>query len=166
MMLYGATGGFNYRATVVCNYGQMQAIFMGMALLALVGCASVPVPTPTPADSRSAPAETPIISGEPPVVVRPRENITPQAGVGVLAMLQKADGHVQAHKLDLAIATLERALRLEPRNPWIWNRLAVVHLQQKNRQQAVHMATKSSALIGDDHPLRAQNDRIIAKAHQ
>ena len=97
MMLYGATGGFNYRATVVCNYGQMQAMFMGMALLALVGCASVPVPTPTPADSRSAPAETPIISGEPPVVVRPRENITPQAGAGVLAMLQKAEGHVQAH---------------------------------------------------------------------
>ncbi len=167
MMLYGATGGFNYRATVACNYGQMQAMLMGMVLLALVGCASVvPTPVPTPADSRSAPTETPTISGEPPVVVRPRENITPQAGAGVLAMLQKADGHVQAHKLDLAIATLERALRLEPRNPWIWHRLAVVHLQQKNRQQAVHMATKSSTLIGDDHPLRAQNDRIIAKAHQ
>ena len=90
MMLYGATGRINYSATVVCNYGQMQVMLMGMVLLALVGCASVPVSTPTPADSRSAPAETPIISGEPPAVVRPRENITPQAGAGVLAMLQKA----------------------------------------------------------------------------
>ena len=183
MMLFGATDTLNYGGVSGFNYGcatgsQRRAVLMGMVLLLLallVGCASVSVsgpapvsPTPTPASApvatKPAPGgDTPTISKEPGFA---KESISPQAGVGVLAMLQKAEDHTQTRKFDLAIATLERALRLEPRNPWIWHRLAVVHLQQKNRPQAAHLASKSNALIGDDHPLRTRNNSIIVKARQ
>ena len=175
MMVFGATGTFNYSVTG----SQRYAVLMGMALL-LAGCASVssvPGPAPVlsapvssaPVVTAPGPGETPTISKEPALSKEPaftQESITPQAGVGVLAMLQKAEDHTQTRKFDLAIATLERALRLEPRNPWIWHRLAVVHLLQKNRPQAAHLASKSNALIGDDHPLRARNNSIIVKARQ
>jgi len=181
MILFGATDTFNYGGASGFNYGgvtgnQRRAVLMGMVLLLLallVGCASVssvpgpapvsPTPTSAPVATKPAPGETPTISKEPGFA---KESITPQAGVGVLAMLQKAEDHTQTRKFDLAIATLERALRLEPRNPWIWHRLAVVHLQQKNRPQAAHLASKSNALIGDDHPLRTRNNSIIVKARQ
>ena len=125
-------------------------------LLALAGCTTVP----KPADSS---AELPIPSGE---SARPNESATLQAGSGALAMLAKADEYKQMRKFGLAITTLERALRMEPRNPWIWNRLAAVHLEEKNLQQAVHLATKSNALVGEDHPLRALNNSMIAKARK
>ena len=121
-------------------------------LLALAGCTTVP----KPADSR-------IPSGE---SARPDESATLQAGSGALAMLTKADEYMRMRKFGLAIATLERALRMEPRNPWIWNRLAAAHLEEKNLQQAVHLATKSNALVGEDHPLRALNNSIIARARK
>lgn len=84
----------------------------------------------------------------------------------VLAMIQQAERQAQTHKLGVAVATLERALRLEPRNPLIWHHLAVVRLKQGRLAQAVDLAAKSNALLGENDPLRAQNDAIIAKARR
>jgi len=140
----------------MAHYRQVQVVIMSL-LLALAGCTTVPKPT----DSRST--ELPITSGE---SARPNESATLQAGSGALAMLAKADEYMQMRKFGLAIATLERALRMEPRNPWIWSRLAAAHLEEKNLQQAAHLATKSNALIGEDHPLRALNNSIIAMARK
>ncbi len=147
MILRGMAGHF--------KHGQVQVVIMSL-LLALAGCTTVS----KPADSRT---ELPIPSGE---SARPNESATLQAGSGALAMLAKADEYMQMRKFGLAITTLERALRMEPRNPWVWNRLAAAHLEEKNRQQAVHLATKSNALVGDDHPLRALNNSIIARARK
>ena len=152
MILHGAADVPNYGATNFLDDSQIRTILMVMVLLVLTGCASVSGPQ----DSSPTPGEAPVTSGEP----------EQQTGAGALAMLQKAENFVQHRRVDLAIPALERALRLEPRNPLIWHRLAAAHLLQGNRQQAVRLATKSNSLIGADHPLRAQNDSIITRARQ
>lgn len=146
----------------------LPSTLVSMVLFTLTGCASVSGPMMT--DKNTTPAEASVMSGEVPAVsdgaVRPRNDTVSQTGAGVLAILQKAEDQAKMRRLDLSITTLERALRLEPRNPLVWHRLAAAHLQQKNYQQAAHLATKSNALIGADHPLRAQNNSIIAKTRQ
>ncbi len=129
-------------------------------LLAVAGCTT----EPKPADSRAElPTGAPTSAGE---SARSNESAAPQAGAGARTMLQKAEEYMQMRRFDLAITTLERALRMEPRNAWIWNRLAMAHLEARNRQQAVHLATKSNALVGEDHPLRPLNNNIIARARK
>lgn len=84
----------------------------------------------------------------------------------VADMLNKAERLVKAKKLGAAVATLERALRLEPKNPVIWYRLALVRQQQGRLAQAADLAAKSNALLAENDPLRTQNDSLIAKARK
>ena len=135
--------------------GQTKVAVMGL-MLVLAGCTTAP----KPAGSR---IEAPPPAGE---SARSHDSATLQAGPGAGAMLQKAEEYARLRRFDLAITTLERALRMEPRNAWIWNRLAATHLEARNRQQAAHLATKSNALVSEDHPLRALNNQIISKARK
>ena len=64
--------------------------------------------------------------------------------------------------LDNAVATLERALRIEPRNPHLWNRLARIRMLQRQFKQAVDLAQRSNALTEKGAAIRHDNWRIIA----
>lgn len=119
--------------------------------------ASPPSTPPSAAVSASPTVTPPVVISEAPA----RSN-----NAAVLAMLQQAERQSQTHKLGVAVATLERALRLEPRNPLIWHRLAVVRLRQGRLAQAADLAAKSNALLGESDPLRAQNGAIIARARR
>jgi predicted Zn-dependent protease len=66
--------------------------------------------------------------------------------------------------MEAAGASLERALRIEPRNPVLWQELARVRLDQGQYRQAENLAAKSNALAGDDKRLRPENWRIIGQA--
>ena len=63
-----------------------------------------------------------------------------------------------------AAALLERGLRIEPRNPRLWQELSRVRLDQKDYAQAVSCAQRSSSWAGSDNALRFENWQIIAKA--
>lgn len=67
-------------------------------------------------------------------------------------------------KPDNAVARLERALRIEPRNPALWQELAKLRLQQGQYQQAEGMAARSNGWVGNDKARRAENWRIIGEA--
>lgn len=98
-----------------------------------------------------------------------RGSVTTPAPAGspaVIALLDRADQQYQAHDLDAAAASLERALRIEPRNPRLWHRLAAVRLEQGRYGQAVQMAGKSNSLAGGDTRLQARNWRLIAAARR
>ena len=64
-----------------------------------------------------------------------------------------------------AVNSLERALRIEPRNAVLWNRLAKVRFRQENWQQAIQLASRSNTLTGDNPGLRRDNWNLIANAH-
>jgi tetratricopeptide (TPR) repeat protein len=137
------------------------------AILFLVGCtAKRPVYDPRPSSSAPPsltlpfpfpPSETPSL---PPSVPPSRSS----ENTAVVALLQKSQNQSSAGQWDAASASLERALRIEPRNPVLWQRLARVRLDQGDYPQAENLAAKSNSMAGSDHHLRAENWRIIGQA--
>ncbi|GAB4515008.1 MAG: hypothetical protein Tsb0026_20560 [Sulfuricaulis sp.] len=82
----------------------------------------------------------------------------------VVALMDSARTDIANGKLDAAVGPLERALRIEPRNPVLWHELARLRLQQGQYQQAEGMATRSNSWAGDNKVLRAENWRIVGEA--
>lgn len=84
----------------------------------------------------------------------------------VVSLVTNAQQRERAGQLNQAAASLERALRIEPRDPLIWHRLAKIRLQQLRSKQAIHFATRSNSFVGKDHPLRSKNWILIADAYE
>lgn len=84
----------------------------------------------------------------------------------VVALLDNANRQAGSGNLDNAAAALERALRIEPRNAGLWQRLADIRLRQKQPDQAESLALKSNTLAVGDAATQAGNWRIIAKARR
>lgn len=82
----------------------------------------------------------------------------------VLALVDKAHAEAADRRLQSAIGTLERALRIEPRNPFLWQELARQHLAQGDYDQAESLAARSNSWAGANRPLRAANWRLIRDA--
>lgn len=82
----------------------------------------------------------------------------------VLALVDAARADITGGKLDSAVASIERALRIEPRNPVLWQELAKLRLQQGQYQQAEGLAARSNGWAANNHTLRADNWRIIGQA--
>ncbi|HEX2199324.1 MAG TPA: tetratricopeptide repeat protein [Burkholderiales bacterium] len=126
----------------------MMRLLLLLALF-LAGCAA---PGPSP---EFPPAEAP-----PPEAQEKREN------VAVAGLMQSARAEAAAGRLATAAASLERALRIEPRNPRLWHELARVRLRQGEYAQAESMAARSNAWAGSDGALRAENQRLIEQARE
>jgi Tfp pilus assembly protein PilF len=82
----------------------------------------------------------------------------------VLGLLEQARADAAQNKLQSATGSLERALRIEPRNPWLWQELARLHLAQGDAAQAESLAARSNTWAGSDRALRAANWRLIGAA--
>jgi Tfp pilus assembly protein PilF len=80
--------------------------------------------------------------------------------------MDTARADAAAGRLANAAATLERALRIEPRNPRLWHELARVRLKQGQYAQAESVAARSNSWAGSDNALRAENWRLIAEARE
>lgn len=80
--------------------------------------------------------------------------------------MESARNDAAAGRLANAAASLERALRLEPRNPRLWHELAKVRLKQGDHSQAENLAARSSTFAAGDAALRAENWRVIAQARE
>jgi Tfp pilus assembly protein PilF len=78
--------------------------------------------------------------------------------------MDSARSDAAAGKLGSAAATLERALRIEPRNPRLWHELAKIRLRQADYSQAENLAARSNTYAGSDGDLRAANQKIISDA--
>jgi cytochrome c-type biogenesis protein CcmH/NrfG len=80
--------------------------------------------------------------------------------------METARADAAVGKLSTAAAAIERALRIEPRNPRLWQELARVRLQQRQFVQAESTAARSNSFAGSDPALRAENWRLIAQARE
>lgn len=117
-----------------------------------------PQETPPPRE----PPQAAVQKSTPPQERPPAPHKPAPAVPAVVALLdtatqQETSGHVAA-----AAASLERALRIQPENPWTWYRLAVVRFRQGQLDQAEQLARKSDTLAGPDHDIRARSWRLIA----
>ena len=122
-------------------------------VLLLAGCAAQ---TPAPV---SGPAPEPTLPPAPPVL-RPAA----RESVAIASLMDSARADAVGGRLANAAATLERALRIEPRNPRLWHELARVRLRQGDTDQAASLAQRSNSFAGSDAALRSANQNIIEQA--
>jgi hypothetical protein len=163
--------------------GALGPVLWGVLVVFLVqGCSGVGTRS-APAPVREAGRAEPAAPAEPRAPAKPRAPTedggatqvyayrAPAAPVfrpsgPVLGLVEQSRRERQQGDLTAAAATLERALRIEPRNPHLWNRLAQVRLEQGLYGQADSLAAKSNALAGDAPALKQDNQRIIAAARK
>lgn len=101
-----------------------------------------------------------------PVMIFPRSIEDTQSSSAVLALYKQAQQARNTGKLEAAGDALQRALRLDPRNAFLWNAMASLHLQQQQPGQVEGEASKSNSLAGGNPYLGAANWRLIAAARQ
>jgi tetratricopeptide (TPR) repeat protein len=129
--------------------------------LALAACAA---PQPAPVESAPPPAVSAPPVEQPAPVPPPAPSSSARESVAIAGLMDSARNDAAAGRLAEAAATLERALRIEPRNPRLWQELARVRLQQGDFAQAESTAQRSNSWAGSDSALRAENARIIEQA--
>lgn len=160
----------------------------------LSGCAGVGT-TPAPVEDRSAPGETgkqpdstaisreqagsadAATTAELANVPQPAQpelsksanqqalSTTPDEPV-VLAVLDEAETLASKGDMPRAMASLERGIRIKPKDPWLWHQLSVLKLRDRQWLDAVAMAKKSNSLAGNNQQLLASNWMIIAEAKE
>jgi tetratricopeptide (TPR) repeat protein len=82
----------------------------------------------------------------------------------VAALLDSVDAELAASRPLKALALLERALRIEPRNAGLWHYLGIANLALGHYAQAEAMAAKSRSLAGGNRTLRTRNAELTAAA--
>jgi tetratricopeptide (TPR) repeat protein len=145
------------------------------ALLLLAGCATVTKPpegaiTPPPGvqpppavqPGQPQPVQPPAAVAPPPI--EPVQRAEMSQIPAVVALLDRAQRETDAGRSDAAGASLERALHIQPRNPWVWQQLAQVRLNEGHYDLAISLARKSNSFSGANHQLQAVNWQLIGKA--
>ncbi|HEU4924552.1 MAG TPA: tetratricopeptide repeat protein [Burkholderiales bacterium] len=122
-----------------------------LILVLLGGCATPPAPPET------RPEQPPPVAPAPPPA---KENIA------VAGLMETARADAASGNLAGAAASIERAIRIEPRNARLWHELARVRLKQGQYAQAENVAARSNSWAGDDRALRAENWRLIAESRR
>ncbi|MFK8066774.1 MAG: tetratricopeptide repeat protein [Gammaproteobacteria bacterium] len=141
---------------------QNTVIFYLSCLLILTGCTTSHTQnTPVKESADTYPKSSPSPSVESQV---PSQDSTPTASESAIELLEIARQQAAAGEGDKAAATLERAIQIEPDNPWLWHRLAVLRMQQKKWSQAVEMANRSIALANGNKRLIGGNWLVISLA--
>ena len=143
---------------------------LGAVLLAGALSACAPVRRPT-----SYPAPMPRPTEPAPPVPSPygyREDSgyprSPEAvsGPAVLRLLEQSREALADGRPEQAVASLETALDIEPRNPFVWQQLASTHLVQSLPDQAENKARRSNSFARGNPWIEAENWRLIAAARQ
>lgn len=138
-------------------------------LLALAGCA-VPQPIPEgqpprppdlPAEPPTAPKPSPYGYREDSGYARSAEEVS---GPAVINLLDRARGDLAAGRVEQAVASLETALQIERRNPFVWQQLAAAHLRRHQPEDAEIVAQRSNSFARGNPYIEVENWRLIAAA--
>ena len=128
-----------------------------------------PVPgTQTPPLVAPAPVVPQSALPSPPQKLTPFEPIetTARLSPAVGALVSAANQNTQAGNLELAAASIERAIRIEPRNATLFYKLALVRLKQSKPRLAEDLAKKSALLASTDNFLKKHCWLLIAHARE
>lgn len=158
-----------------------------LLLVGLAGCVSAPPPRPAPPAPEPPPVRpappAPVPPAQPlprpvppPAVIRPGPppSAPPAAAApapqppATDSLVALADRQAAAGDVAQAAAQLERALRIRPQDPVLWQKLAWLRLRNGDFDQAAALAARSDSLAGNNTALRAENRRItdLAQARQ
>jgi tetratricopeptide (TPR) repeat protein len=134
-----------------------------------VGRAPVPDPVPVATDvfgvqpqvdSSSQPAE-PLTPTEPSSLP---EGKPFHLGAAASALVTQAHTQMNRGGYDLASATIERALRIEPNNPLLWVELGQLRLSEGDAAQADGISRRALLLAAGDRRVQAMAWHLIAES--
>jgi hypothetical protein len=94
----------------------------------------------------------------------PSNFATPSLPPAAAKLAGQAEQQRQSGDYAGAAASLERSLRIAPREAYLWNRLARVRLEQGQAVQAGNLASRANDLAGDKEDIKRDNWRIIAES--
>ncbi|CAL1241419.1 tetratricopeptide repeat protein [Candidatus Methylocalor cossyra] len=118
-------------------------------------------PTPTQPEAPAPKAPAPPSEGGVPGGGAPSAS-----SPAVVALRNDAQADLRNGNFDNAAASLERAIRIQPRNPMLWHDLAQVRLQQGQPGLAEDLAKKSNLHAQGQAALIRANWSIIAEARR
>ncbi len=147
--------------------------------LALAGCVPPDFGKPEPPPRAPVPA-TP--TPPPPVVVNPVPDVpepppapaqplplprtAPPVSSAGQALLSQSRSLQAAGRYPEAAATIERALRIDPRQPVLWLELGTIRLKEGDFAQAESIGRKALSLATGDAGLTARAEQLIATARR
>lgn len=146
----------------------MRRIFLFLApllFLIIYGCSSSGYRTVTPYHRIPEPRQVIEQHDIQEVPAKPAAMIIPENSIAVDISYQ-ANQLMQKGNLEAAAQTLERGLRIAPKDAYLWSQLATVRLQQGRYGQAQSLAAKSSSLAQGNSSLMYRNQIIRDKARQ
>ena len=84
----------------------------------------------------------------------------------VVALISESDRNRNSGELDAAVVVMERALRIDSRNPTLTYKLAQLRIKQNKPQLAEELAGKAALLAGSNLDLKRKSWLLIAEARQ
>lgn len=121
-----------------------------------VACAGQPFAPTT--DARPAGAEGRTGSST------PRPDAPEDVSAASTALLKQSRSQRWAGDTSAAIATIERAIRIDPKNPWLWLELADLHLSNADSSRAENLAYKAMTLAQGNGAAHTASLRLIIDA--
>lgn len=80
------------------------------------------------------------------------------------ALYKEAEVALQSDRLADSEILLERALRIEPRNPYYWHSMAQVKYRQGKYRDTVQFCLKADSLAGKQPQLVVRNKELLQQA--
>ncbi|WP_052700720.1 hypothetical protein [Methylocucumis oryzae] len=117
-----------------------------------------------PAPALESPTEQPVAKPE-QAPFSPLTEFAPLSPA-VTALVVAANQSTQSGNLQSASTTIERAIRIEPRNATLYYQLAVLRLKESKPRLAEDLAKKSALLAANDTQLKKHSWLLIAKARE
>ena len=129
---------------------------------------TAPVDISAPSMPTELPTEPQVIGSYPEFYPPAETQVYPAAEQApvIVSLLDQSDLYASQGEPASAAASLERGLRIEPRNALLWSRLASIRLQQQRYSQVESLAKKSNRFAQGDYALVGKNWGIIAQARE
>lgn len=120
-------------------------------------------PITRPAEPPVAPKPSPYGYREDSGYARSAEEVS---GPAVINLLNQARSDLAAGRAEQAMASLETALQIEKRNPFVWQQMAQAHLRRHQPDDAEITAQRSNGFARGNPYIEIENWRVIAAARQ
>ena len=91
----------------------------------------------------------------------PTREASPARQSAVDLLQREASAALRMEDYALAIETLQRAIRIEPRNAYSWHYLGLTYLEMGDLGRCQAMARRSSGFVSDDNRLADANQRLL-----
>jgi len=131
---------------------------MYLLLVGLSACSYLPViETPNREQSTSGGVQAPSESAD-------AGGSSSDGGTAIGALLLQSRASQASGQYEEAASDIERALRIEPRNPYLWLELGNIRLATGNKQQAAALAQKAISMATYDANARRAAQRLIDRA--